>query len=273
MKKIVILILTVITSYSVIAQEGIGNFFRSVVLNTNVYKTKQDLLLKCVYDVTNQEAISSGTAFQLLVGTREYIRYRVLKSGDSPYIKFLPSMKFTATGAGYAIEVLAVGETRTSSSSMIGRDPTQYYFQMADKLEPNKYYLASQKITGLPLTIPLKLRKQDGHIKFSPSLSIGYAFGWKVRINNDPYKDKFLNVIAYGLGFNADKYQSRNADGTLSGTTDAISVTYWCSGLALEVNAFNYGIFLGKDRMFESNKNWIYQNKTWISLGFGYKFG
>ena len=37
-------------------------------------------------------------------------------------------------------------------------------------------------------------------------------------------------------------------------------------------NRFNIGAFVGVDRMFYSQSNWVYQNKGWVGFGFGYKF-
>lgn len=274
MKRLLIIALLLATTHTVVsAQDGFSSFIRSVVYNTNVYKTKENLQLTCVYDLKNEAPIHSTLPYQLVVGEREYLRYRVIKQGEKPYIKILPRLKFVSTWTGYNIEVLEKKDERLVSASMEGKDPVKYYFQITDALEPNKHYLASQKITGLPLTMPFKLRTYKESSKFVIAPSIGYAFGWKIRVNNNPYKDKFVNVIAYGIGFNADKHQSENTDGSLTESKDAFSLTYWTSGLAYEVNGFNYGIFMGQDRMFDGNKNWIYQGKTWLSFGFGYKFG
>jgi len=109
------------------------------------------------------------------------------------------------------------------------------------------------------------------------TLSIGYGFGWKYKLGNNPYKAHYFSTILYAAGISgqkhfsiAGKYAATGKD-SISAKTDEFAVTYLSFGVAYEYDRFNIGIFFGKDKMFGNLKNWVYQNKWWWGLGIGYE--
>lgn len=168
-------------------------------------------------------------------------------------------------------------ETTTSVSTPVspppGTDPTNYYFQVVDDLTPNNHYLASQTIMGMPVTMPVKFRTLDKQTNMELDLSLGYAFGYKLKCGNNPYRNKYINLVPLALSLNKDTYKYKQADGTYSKGEESISLTYYSFGITYEYYGLNIGAFMGWDRMFNSEKNWVYQSKPWFSVGVGYKIG
>ena len=151
-------------------------------------------------------------------------------------------------------------------------NPSNYYFQIKDSLDPTNHYLAAQRIKGMPLTMPFKLRpnrpKED---MIELNLSLGYCFGYRVKLGNNPYKDNYFNFIPYAVALNKDNYIN-SINGQESKGEDAFSLTYIALGGSFEFSGLNLGIFTGWDMMFGSQKNWVNQNKNWVSFGIGFKF-
>lgn len=234
-------------------------FIIAVTSNQNVYKTKDRLQVTRVYDLEAQRVADKET-FVIIPVAIPFIRYRVVKTeGDATYIRILPRLKFDGKN------ILKADETNPGDD-----DPNGYIFKISDSdMTSGKKYLAAEKLIGMPLTMPFKLRKDaDGkQIQFSPSLA--YSFGYRIRLNNNPYRDHYANLVPIGISLNADKYKSEATPAEV----DSFSMTYWLAGLSFEIKGLNIGFFTGRDRMFGDRKDWIYQKQRWYSLGLGYKFG
>jgi hypothetical protein len=242
-------------------------FIVSVFGNQNVYKTKTGLKLQKVYNLNNNRAITDTTKF-ILTPTNNYpfIKYKIVEEGDNPYIRILPNVYFVINSSG---DTIIVADT----NNHIGDDPTDFYFQMVDDPTPNNHYMASQSIIGMPLTMPVKFRKLHGQTNLELNLTLGYAFGYRIKLGNNPYRKKYISIIPFALSINEDKYFYKISEQEDSEQEEAVSLTYYACGLAYEYYNFNVGFFTGWDRMFSNQKNWVYQNHNWMSVGIGYKFG
>lgn len=204
-----------------------------------------------------------------------FIRYKVLSDdGDYKYIKVLTGTRFDGVTPSDTLIIY------NSKNFKVDDLPENYVFQVSKKdLIPNTHYLASSALIGKIITLPFRVRNQywDGDSKvIQGSLSLGYGFGWKYKLGNNPYQSHYLSTIFYAAGIGQQKYFSIvgtdlvTNKALLSVKTDEFAITYLSFGLAYEFEKFNIGIFAGKDKMFGNLKDWVYQDKWWWGLGIGY---
>ncbi|MGV3599427.1 MAG: hypothetical protein ACO1PI_16305 [Bacteroidota bacterium] len=237
---------------------------RSLLYNDNVYKTKDTLILERVYDHKKGVALKDKRIYRLIVSPLPFVKYNILENGDNAYIYILPNYNFKYDTGGRDSIVDIVFTDGAKSDTVYN-----YYFRVKSANTPNTKYLSSQSIVGMPVTLPLKIRKLDTELQFESNLSLSYAFGYRIKVGNNPYRKKYINVIPVAFAINSDKYFTAKEDSKI----DALSFTYYSFGLTYEVNGFNIGLFGGWDKMFGTRKDWIYQDRFWGSLGIGYKFG
>lgn len=239
-------------------------FLRSVTGNVNVYKTRTDLKVKKAYNPKiGLPEEDDHTVYVLSPGNANFLRYSLLNDTIKDIINILPVVEYQGNKI--------ILDTNGSNNDHI----SDYYFQYAEKdIKPYQKYLASEKLTAIPVTIPFKFRFADSKTldNISANVSLAYAFGYKIRVNNNPYKENFIRLLlATGIG--NDKYVPKGSDGDKSyEPSDHISWTVAALGLTYEAGSrYNFGAFLGLDKMFGTRKDWVFQNKRWIGLGFGYK--
>jgi len=239
-------------------------FLRSVTGNVNVYKTRTDLKVKKAYNPkTGLPEEDDQTVYTLSPGEGNYLRYSLLNDTIKDIIRILPVVEFQANKIVY-------DEDGDNSDHI-----SDYYFQFEEKtIKPYQKYLATEKLTALPVTIPFKYRFGSSKTldKISANVSLTYAFGYRIRVNDNPYKENFIRLLlATGIG--NDKYIPKASDGDSSyEPSDHISWTVAALGSTYEAGSrFNFGAFLGFDKMFGTRKDWVFQNQLWIGLGFGYK--
>lgn len=240
--------------------------------NQNVYKTIVPCTLTRTYRISTKTAEVSATQYILSAN----LKYKVIEeSDDGIWIQLLPCLQFDAATATGEIPI-----SFNSSCLLKGavNNPSDYYYKIEDDLSPNNHCLISESIMGMPVTLPLKIRKLDGDLEFEPNLSLGYTFGWRFKLNKNPYRKRYLSLIPLAFAINEDSYfykTGQDADGNnlYSTPTDNISFTYYSFGATLEFNGFNVGGFFGWDRMFGPQADWAYQKQRWFSIGLGYKFG
>lgn len=263
-------------------------FMRSLFVNQNVYKTKDTLALKEVYDYNNQRVVRNDTVYLLDPNynnetSSNFLRYSVVKEGDKQVIKIPGSVSLIKNDIKIKFKDKDILATRIvftdPGNKQLKNDTKSSYFQFinATKVEPvTKQYLATEHIAGLPITIPMKFRPNvaSNRQQFSLNASVLYAFGYKIRINNNPYKENFVRILPLSFGLGTETYLNKDSvsyDKYKGETNIALSMA---SGITYEAsNRFNIGVFVGIDKMFNDKKNWVYQNKAWFGLGFGYKFG
>jgi len=111
-------------------------------------------------------------------------------------------------------------------------------------------------------------RMRHSPFDFSPSLSFGTSFGVKVPLSN--YQPISINFVG-GLHIThvtIDSFDTQGAVRDIGGDSEpAISPVL---GVVLEFHKVQVGFYLGWDFISSEDKNnWIYQGKTWFSLGIG----
>ncbi len=238
-------------------------FIRSLLANNNVYKTKDTMLLSRIYNSSNGKVVKDPRVFRLIVKPLDFVKYQIMEDGETPYICILPyySFKYYPTG-DTIVDIVFNGKGVYADTTY------DYYFKVDSDIAPYHKYLAAQSIMGMPVALPIKLRKYDSEIKIESNISLSYAFGYRIKIGNNPYRKYFINFIPFAFGLNADKYFARKEDAK----TDELSLTYYSFGLSYELRGLNFGVFGGWDKMFGQRKDWVYQDKFWLSFGIGYKF-
>mgnify|MGYP006959896965 FL=1 len=239
-------------------------FLRSVTGNVNVYKTRTDLKVKKAYNPkTGLPEEDDKTEYILSPRGGHFLRYSLLNDTIKDIIRILPVVEYQGNKI--------VFDNEGNNTDHI----SDYYFQYAEKdIKPYQKYLASEKLTALPVTIPFKYRFADSKTldNITANVSLTYAMGYRIRVNNNPYKANFIRLLL-GTGISNDKYVPKGSDRDESyEPSDHISWTVTAFGVTYEAGSrFNFGAFVGFDKMFGTRKDWVFQNKPWIGLGFGYK--
>ncbi len=261
-----IVFLMIINLCAAQGQKGIGGYLKASIFNKNVYKTKVPMK---VFKVYQDNTVPPLDSFTINPVPGEYIRYKVIADeGDFKYIRILPGCYINSNK-----DITKVN----SAGSLHAED---IILRVSKKLlEPNAYYLASSALIGKVITLPVRVRKEYWNEKntvLQGSLSLGMGFGWKFKIGNHPYRTHYISIIAYGAGISQQKYfnlagKYSSGKDSLSAKTDEFAVSYLTQGIAYEYDRFNIGIFWGKDKMFGSLKNWVYQDKWWWGIGVGYE--
>jgi len=152
-------------------------------------------------------------------------------------------------------------------------DNQRYFKIKVDDLNTvaSKYTRIGGGLSGGIINFPFKLRLQGGGNDFS-SFNLGAAAGYT--FGHYDYRSFTYSALfaASGSNINLDAASvAKNAD-KLSTTNNFTALTFAFGGL-VTYDKFQAGIFLGFDRLGTINNdtfNWKYQNKPWISLGFGY---
>ncbi len=144
-------------------------------------------------------------------------------------------------------------------------------------------YYGKHKWLFQTLTIPFKIRKQEGDVpsQVTTSFNAGIAYGrqWnihKVRPIYDTHnlkmtgydENKFSFSLAPFIGLTPVTLSAKNTKNTIE--TDQ-SVLGLSSGLAgvVSINSFNVGLAFGTDIGLKNSKDWIYQGEWWTGIVLG----
>ncbi len=226
----------------------------------------------------NTTVSSSVTNYSVPPGTpgAKFLRYKVVgEEGDYKYIKILPGCYFGGLPSPQDTSILY-----NAAGAVFADKPENYVFKVDKKqLTLNTHYLASSALIGKLITLPVRFRNKywDGNnTDVQGTLALGYGFGWRYKLGNNPYHTHYLSTIFYGVGISQQKYFSvgRNVTtgkDTTTAKTDEFAITYLSFGIAYEYDKFNIGIFWGRDKMFGSLRDWAYQDKWWWGIGIGYE--
>lgn len=116
--------------------------------------------------------------------------------------------------------------------------------------------------TSGTLVFPFKLRPQTGDFTKDITISGVVGFGYKFNKNN------ILNLIL-GIGLASVTLDSLNTGGKVNKSSDRAAMSL-SSGLVYQYKQIQLGLIVGWDFLNRSTRdNWIYNDKTWISIGVG----
>lgn len=251
------------------AQSPLKALLSSTLLNKNVYKTKANLTATIVYKDKNRMHGGTEAPKEVVIkpGTGNFLRYKELKQeGDFAYIRVIPSCALKD-------DTIFVSDAEDANAD-------DYILKVNIKgIDPAKRYLSSSVLVGKIITLPIRVRQEyynENKTQYALSFSIGYAFGWRYKIGNHPYKTHYFTVMPYAFGFSTQKYFYVKGKDDISGKTilsdktDQVALNYLSMGIAYEYDRFNVGVFWGKDMMFGDYKDWVFQDKPWYGIGLGY---
>lgn len=113
---------------------------------------------------------------------------------------------------------------------------------------------------------PMKIRTNPSH--FSKDFMLGPTFG--VKYENAKQKELTINFLL-GAGLSAVTIDSLTTDGRFPSSLESLAFTP-SIGMVVQFGTAQVGLFAGLDIAGEQSitKNWIYDQKIWLALGFGY---
>lgn len=202
------------------------------------------------------------------INNQDYAIVRILNYDQKTQLQKFYDYNFIGTASDYESYVKAY--PNTSSYGVYQR----YFRVNAEQLQVNAipYTYIGGALAGGIINFPFKLRLQQDANDFSSAFNLGGAFGYTFphySFRNFTYSILFAAALS-NVNLDASNV-TQNAD-MLATTNDFSALTFAIGGL-VTYDRFQAGIFLGIDRIGNLNNstfNWRYQNKPWVSIGFGY---
>lgn len=222
------------------------------------------------FDISLDECSFDGisvtpTNSQVMERGWKFIVRNIINSGNDYVIQI---SKFTDGSSKSAIQNTLTYQTPKFENIYFKISSTQY-LAFAEELKRRGSF-----VVGASTTL-IKIRPGNGkdnedeviYSEFGNDFNIGITAGW--RVNN--YKDNVSVSIVGGIGFSSIKVTPQTTRDFIDSESTQSSITY-SGGLIFEIDKFQISTFVGIDTMSgEIGKNWIYRNRPWIGLGFGYE--
>ncbi|MFB9054001.1 hypothetical protein ACFFVB_13015 [Formosa undariae] len=129
-------------------------------------------------------------------------------------------------------------------------------------------------VVGASTTL-VKIRPGNGsdneddviYSEFGNDFNIGLTAGWRI---TDYEESKSVSVVG-GISLSSIKVTPQTTRNFIDSEATQSAITF-SGGLIFEIEKFQLSTFVGIDTMSgEIGKNWIYRNRPWIGLGFGYE--
>ncbi|MFH4967282.1 hypothetical protein V8G61_03670 [Gaetbulibacter sp. M240] len=128
-------------------------------------------------------------------------------------------------------------------------------------------------VVGASTTL-IKIRPGNGedgdeaiYSEFGNDFNIGVTAGWRI---TDWKRDVSISLVG-GIAFSSIKVTPQTTKDFIDSESTQSSITF-STGAIFEIQKFQISTFLGIDTMSgEIGRNWIYRNRPWIGLGFGYE--
>lgn len=145
---------------------------------------------------------------------------------------------------------------------------TAQYLAFAEELKRRGSF-----VVGASTTL-IKIRPGNGEdgenaifSEFGNDFNIGITAGWRI---NDWKRNVSVSLVG-GLGFSSIKVTPQTTRDFIDSESTQSSITF-SGGAIFEIQKFQISTFIGIDTMSgEIGRNWIYRNRPWIGLGFGYE--
>jgi hypothetical protein len=144
------------------------------------------------------------------------------------------------------------------------------YSAFAKELQSQGRFVAGASTTLIKIRPGNGKDKDDNEViysEFGNDFNIGITAGWRI---NDIQDNVALSIVG-GIGFSSIKVTPQTTRDFVITESSQSSITF-SGGLILEIEKFQISTFVGIDAMSgEIGRNWIYKNRPWIGLGFGYE--
>ena len=245
MKTTFLLFLMLLFYSSVYGQEQGWRLLKS-------YKTVIDLTVKYL----DGETVKSRVA-------KAGLKYNYIKTvKDKVYIKFL---KITQ-------ETEQIKNDPEYANFVNANNDEVVYFVEKDKLNDLHKQKNSSLVSGTLLS-PIKVRPEKDidetnsvPWELSTDFTLGQYIGYRFPLSKtNPY---YITVPTFTIGTSLLSINSSNTEPEAE-TSTTLGLT-WSAGILLDLNGFNIGFLLGRDYApGKAGKNWIYNEETWYSIGFG----
>lgn len=233
--------------------------FGQTDLRENRHTFKYDIALEqCNFDGTtvtpvNKQVMERGWKF------------RVRNIVDSYYIILVS--EFTDGSEKAASQNLKTYKDSNEENIYFKLSSTEY-LAFAEELKRRGSF-----VVGASTTL-IKIRPGNGEdgenaifSEFGNDFNIGVTAGWRI---NDWKRDVSISMVG-GIGFSSIKVTPQTTRDFISSESTQSSITF-SGGLIFEIQKFQISTFIGIDTMSgEIGRNWIYRNRPWLGLGFGYE--
>lgn len=145
---------------------------------------------------------------------------------------------------------------------------TSKYLSFAEELKRRGSF-----VVGASTTL-IKIRPGNGEdgenaifSEFGNDFNIGITAGWRI---NDWKRNVSVSLVG-GLGFSSIKVTPQTTRDFIDSESTQSSISF-SGGAIFEIQKFQISTFVGIDTMSgEIGRNWIYRNRPWIGIGFGYE--
>ncbi|MEQ8241570.1 MAG: hypothetical protein RIA69_20320 [Cyclobacteriaceae bacterium] len=235
------------------------NSYAQLDLRENRHIFKYDLALKeCKFDGTaiapeNKQVMKKGWIFGIrnIIGT-DYI---------------IQVSKFTDGSTSAQTQNLKTYQGTNNENIYFKLTETEY-LAFAEELQKRGRF-----VVGASTTI-IKIRPGNGKdgdeaifSEFGNDFNIGATAGWQL---TDPKKETSIALVG-GLAFSSIKVTPQTTRGFIDSESTQSAITF-SLGAIVEIQKFQISAFGGIDTMSgEIGRNWIYGDRLWIGLGFGYE--
>jgi len=219
------------------------------------------------YDIELEECEFDGTA---ITPTNKIVmekgwKFRVRNVVGTNYI--IQVSKFTDGSPTATAQNLETFQDSNNDNIYFKLGTTEY-LAFAEELKRRGSF-----VVGASTTL-IKIRPGNGEdgenaifSEFGNDFNIGVTAGWRI---NDWKKNVSVSLVG-GIGFSSIKVTPQTTRDFIDSESTQSSITF-SGGAIFEIQKFQISTFIGIDTMSgEIGRNWIYRNRPWIGLGFGYE--
>ena len=280
MKKIYILLLTIISMSTLSAQQsGERKVYIEINERVSYYEVNEN------YEILKDTIYHSNTGFLIFpdydvidVSGEDYIilSYPNYKNGTQFNVSKRSVVAMLAGQSAVHIDIVSKdnsGKTKYINGKKLAIKKADF-----DALDKTDHYSTSWKkrrnydLSFGVLTVPFKLRPKIDSTNFNltTDITLGPYFGLTKRLSSS--RRFYMTIPAtLGLSFiNIDNNNTSNVNfdsdiGVVPGIT-------WSTGLIFQLEDFNIGFVLGQDYASGVGENWRYNGELWYSFAIGYNF-
>lgn len=249
-------------------------------MRENRHTFKYDIVLnECNFDgtdaaTTNQQVMEKGWKFRVrniveteITGTKivadEIIETKII---ETEYV--IQISEFTANTEKATAQNALTYQTTNSENIYFKINSTQY-LAFAEELKRRGRFVVGASTTLIKIRPGNGKENEDKVIysEFGNDFNIGITAGWRI----SDYKDNVSVSLVGGIGFSSIKVTPQTTRDFIDSESTQSSITF-SAGAIFEIEKFQISTFIGIDTMSgEIGQNWIYRNRPWIGLGFGYE--
>ncbi|WP_341222203.1 hypothetical protein [Polaribacter atrinae] len=193
---------------------------------------------------------------------------KIVETFDMQTEYIIQISKFTS-GKPEAIAQNALTYQKSNFENIYFKINADEYLAFAEELKRRGSFVVGASTTLIKIRPGNGKESEDEVIysEFGNDFNIGVTAGWRV----SDYKKNLSVSLVGGIGFSSIKVTPQTTRNFIDTESTQSSISY-SAGAIFEIDKFQISAFIGIDTMSgEIGKNWIYRNRPWIGLGFGYE--